>query len=319
VRAAVVAAGLASLIAVVVGQEALAAEVAAPTATPVTVAWWTSAQIAGAPVGMATLVADGGLQVANGSDGPVSIAAVRFGVPAASDATLVLHLSPGSTPETAAVVACPVTAAWDAVQGAPLAAAPSWDCSLGSAAAAYDPVARTMQWSLDEALVRDGSLDVMLLPVEAGLPFNVTAEAPGADAVRTTAHSGGAASEAPPTSSPGPGVDPSPPAAPGLGGSAPAFGPVTVGPRGPAAAPEAPIGLPSALPKAPPAPLAADEDLPRQGGRWVGLVLLVIVLAVAGALWRGWPLLPGERSAPEGGRRGIGRFARPRTDLPTRI
>lgn len=294
-------------------QEASPASIDQTATVPVTVGWWTSAQVSGTPVGMATLVPEGGLQVANGSGGPVSIAAVRFAVPAASDAVLVLHLVSGSTPEAASVVACPTTASWAPVRAAALATAPSWDCALGAAGASYDPVARTLSWSFDATLVRDGQLDVMLLPVEAGLPFNVTTEAPGTDAVTTRAHPTDA-------SEPGPAAPPATaaPVASSEDFALPlSFTPSLGGPINPVAPPTAPVGLPSPLPTIPATAVAPTHDA-AGGGHWLGVLFLFLVLGMALALWPGLPLI-GRVPTSDDVQRGVGRFARPRSDLPQRI
>lgn len=306
-----VLAAAATTIALTVGGAAFAAA-EAPEPVPVEVGWWTSAQVGGVPVGLSTLVADGGLQVANGSDGPISIGAVRFAAPDGGTAQLLLHLAAGSTAETAAVAACPITDAWEPVHAGTFDAAPTWDCDLGAAGGAYDPVTRTMTFSFEAGFVRDGTVDVMLLPVEGALPFNVTSDPPGADAVSVRPGADGTASSTPTTTAP---VAPAP--------SEPAWVPPPDGPltlpdvAAPVVAPPtAADDLPSPLPTAPQVAVARPAE-DSTAARVVGLTVLLLAGASTVLLWRGAPL-PWARAAGSSPR-GVGRFARPRTDPPPTI
>src|SRR5438093_10307580 len=99
-RVLAVAAALVVLVALAIGDAP-----ASRAATPVAVGWWTSARVNGAPVGVASTVSDGAIQVAYGAGGPVSVAAVRL-TAGGDGASLTLPLDHSSTPLPFTVVAC---------------------------------------------------------------------------------------------------------------------------------------------------------------------------------------------------------------------
>lgn len=285
------------------------------------VAWWTSNQVAGVPIGRALLVPPGGSQVAAGAEGAISVAAVRF--PAgAGGATYSVAVELGSDTEGVTVIACPTTGTWDAVHGAPLPDAPAWDCSLAQATGTIDPDAGTITWDLGSDFVRDGTVDAMLLPPDVGPSSTLTMSAPGADAVSPLAE------PAPPASS-----EPSPPttaAAPrsdASGAGAPETSPFpATSPEPlltPAPSPTAPVGLPSPLPTRPAAsspdaeaaPAPPADDVSSTAGRVLGGLVLALLLGGAVLLSRRAPAVAAARAQG----RGVGRFVRPRTEPPLSI
>lgn len=314
-RRAALALAATALSAAAIGLPAAAAQGEAPE-----VGWWTANQIAGLPIGRAALVPPGGSQVASGSDGPVSVAAVRF--PAgAGGAGYEVGIELGSDADTAAVVACPIVEAWEPVSGGPLADAPAWDCSLGEATGTVDPDAATVTWQLPAALVRDGAVDVILVPTDGAASFTLTMSAPADDAVTSRSEPARTTTSSPPragaptgptatTAAPGPTRAPVPVPAPPLG-------------AGPAPTSSAPVGLPSPLPTTTVAPgsdaelAVADVPAPSStAGRVLGALVLALVASAVAALVRRAPVVaPG--ATPDG--RGVGRFVRRRDDPPLPI
>ena len=307
------AASVIAALALVAGSLGVAPAHAAPV---VDVAWWTSSQIAGVPVGAATIVPPGGLQVATGSSDPVSIGAVRFAAEPGTLNAIRLPVSPGSTVETASIVACPATAAWAPTHGGEFATAPTWDCTLGQVANAYDPASTTVRWDFDASFIRDGVIDVLLLPNQGSLPFSVTTGPPADDAVLTTVPSGPPTSAAPSsTTQPAPPSADSPPATASTGGFTPGRPPID-----PAPPPVTPAGLPSPLPTVPeaaddvaaPAMISGTARPESAVPRALAIVLFVALAALAALVWTGRLAVPDTMASA--GVRGVGRFARERDD-----
>ncbi len=287
---------------------------------PAAIGWWTSAQISGVPVGAASFVPEGGLQVASGSQGPVSIAALRIAAPEGTTVALTLHLEVGSTAETATVVACPITAAWDPVRAGALTDAPEWDCAAAQATATVDADTALLSLTLPPAFERDGIVDVMLLPIQDSAPFNVTTAAPGPDAVAI----GDGPTPPPATPAPDPSATPDGSTdafvAPSFDGG---FTPPPLGPDGTVALPEVaaptselPAGLPTRPASRPSAELVGAADEHR--GRVVGVAMLLSAALAALAIRFASTHTSGAALAGPP-TRGVGRFARPRDDAPPAI
>ncbi|HEU5085756.1 MAG TPA: hypothetical protein VFU14_20610 [Acidimicrobiales bacterium] len=313
-RRAALALAAAALAGAAISLPAAAAQGEAPE-----VGWWTVNQIAGLPIGRAALVPPGGSQVASGSDGPVSVAAVRF--PAGGGATYEVGIELGSDADTATVVACPIVEAWEPVSGGPLADAPAWDCTLGEATGTIDPDAATVTWQLPAELVRDGVLDVILVPTDGGASFTLTMSAPADDAVTPSSE------PAPTTTSSLPQAGA--PTGPTATTSPPGPTPVPVRVPAPALAPgaaptsSAPVGLPSPLPTTTGAPGSGTElagaavPVPSSTtGRVLGGLVLALVVAAVAALARRAPVVA---TGPQPDARGVGRFVRPRDEPPLAI
>ncbi len=285
------------------------------------VGWWTSSRLLDRPIGQATLVPDGGAQVARGVDGPTSIAAVRF--PADGAATLVLGIEPSSTPASAAVVACPAVEAWEPVEGGDLADTPAWDCALGQVAGTVDEDAGTLTLRFPADLAgadpSDPGPDVVLLPTADAAPFTLTLSPPGEDAVtreaaRSPTSSTTSTTSATPTTTPTPaGGSIAPVPAP-----RPTPVPTAAGAPSPIPPPTAPVGLPAPLPTTTTvleqaAPAAASPGDAADPGRILGGLVLLGLLAGAVLVLRPAPT---PEVAPV---RGVGRFARPRSDPPVDV
>lgn len=288
--------------------------------------WWTSSQVGGQPVGTASLVDDDGLQVTLGPNGPVSISAVRFALAPGASATLTLYLDSGSTPEVAAVAACPIVEPWEEVAAGSFDAAPAWDCDIASTAGGFDPTSASYRFSFGADFPGDAGIDVMLLPVDIGGPFNLTfrpvtaadlviTPAPTPPPTSSTTTAAGAPVPPPPSSPP-----PSRPR-PTVAPPTTAFAGAPVDPTPPATAP---AGLPAPLPTAAPAPVdevageATSSGDESPVGRALGFLTLLAALVAGGALWRGSIVLPWE-TVPDGAGRGVGRFVRPRDEPPPTI
>lgn len=306
----VVAGGIA-----VAGHAPVHAQDAAPE-----VAWWTSNQIAGVPIGQALLVPPGGSQVASRADGPVSIAAVRFAA-GAGGAAYAVDLELGSDIQDVIVIACPVTGSWEPVQGAPLSDAPAWDCTRAQAVGAID--AGRITWDLPADFVRGGAVDAMLLPPEAAGSTSVTMSPPDEDSVTPLAEpdrrepSASDAVPSAPTSAP---ARPSSPGPAPATSATPSFAPSPIGGR--VTSPTAPVGLPSPLPTTPPADpgetelaVAVPEDRSSTSGRVLGGLVLAALLAGTALASRS----ASGTAAPGSDGRGIGRFVQARTDPPRAI
>lgn len=86
------------------------------------VAWWTRSPIASAP--------DGGIAVALAPDGPLTVAAIRTPRPSNAERVLFEAVEVGGVAtDSAVVLACAVSAAWEPSAGGPLADAPATMCS----------------------------------------------------------------------------------------------------------------------------------------------------------------------------------------------
>ncbi|HET6875084.1 MAG TPA: hypothetical protein VFH70_09910 [Acidimicrobiales bacterium] len=296
--------------------------------SPSAVGWWTTNELAGTPIGVGATVARGALQVAEGPDGPMSVAAIRLPAGTAG-ATFTLPLANSSTPLPYTVVACPTTSAWKPVSGGPLTNAPRWDCSDRTASSAYDPSADTLTWQFDGSFVHDGIIDVALLPIAGSQAFVATSAVPGPDSVRRQ----GARVSAPPTTASVNGA-PTGSAVPEPAGVAPPVPvdtgtvPVAPGSAGPAipavTVPRAvPTGTGASMPVGlSPLPTPAQAHLKpasRPGlpwlGRAFGILLLVGAAVAVAANALGFP----RAWKNENEERGVGRFRARRTAGPEMV
>lgn len=149
---------------------------------------------------------DGGLEVAaNGFDRvPASIAAIRA---AGQVQTITLVeassvVAPGVDPVT--ILACPITAPWEAAERGALADAPAYDCST-----TFDTLERVeadgvVQWVAEvDRFVRDGVVDVMFVTGPGRGPFTVSFQPPDANTVTVATPEPGPVTAAPvPTTTP---------------------------------------------------------------------------------------------------------------------
>jgi hypothetical protein len=292
------------------------ASAAAAEPAPVTVEGWWQTSAAGLPGAANPLVPTGGLDVAEGVLGPTALSALRVPVGSGGSVQVTLALAGTATTPTVALRACLTKTAWTPVAGGDLAAAPAVDCTtsvVGKVAAG------TVTWAFGPGFVRDGFLDVALVPADGAQPFSAPFAAPGRTAVAVSPQ------QAPPPPVPdGRGTAPEPPAyvpvqpptaaLPGaLSGSL--AGPVS----GPPPAPPAPpvVAAPSAAPSAAPPPVVAGsagraEGPVPHGVAWA--LLAALVLAASATALRQRVVVSDE--APV---RGVGRFARPQPEPAPRL
>ncbi len=130
----------------------------------------------------------GGLLVANDSTGLRGIAAMRFDAPGAGGGVISLKIAPGSTPSPA-INACPALSDWLPGPDQAWSARPAHDCDRISVSSTLSTDGTTMTWALPDTFQRSDSAtyDVLLVPVASdGTPFQVLFEKPGADAFEVT-------------------------------------------------------------------------------------------------------------------------------------
>jgi hypothetical protein len=130
----------------------------------------------------------GGLLVANDSTGVRGIAAMRFDAPGAGGGVISLKLAPGSTPSPS-INACPALSDWLPGPDQAWSARPAHDCDRMSVSSTLSADGTTMTWTLPDTFQRTdrSTYDVLLVPVASdGTPYQVMFERPGADAFEMT-------------------------------------------------------------------------------------------------------------------------------------
>ncbi len=313
--------------------------------------WWYKARqqpVSGllpAPVPAPPTVPEGGLYVANDPSGPIAVAAVRFHAPDAGGGTLTLNVAPGSSPVAELILACATPTQWGAADGGTWESRPEADCDAAGVEGALSDDGMQISWELGEGHKQGDAFDVVLTPAP-GLPapFQTSFEQP-TDQSFTPAPSFG--------SEPGDGFDDGDLGFDDLGGFDPgqaflddgfAFDapPPFDAPGAPAPAPggagevgdgDDPVAAapPGSAPRGPRTAPVARTTTER-------IIAVLVIGLIAAGLWRlsgveaPAPRLIGGLASAGGGavaarptRRvepvvgGVGRFARPRTSLPTRF
>lgn len=130
----------------------------------------------------------GGLLVANDSTGVRGIAAMRFDAPGAGGAIVTLKVGAGSTPSPG-INACPALSDWLPGPDQAWSARPAHDCDRMSVSSTLSADGTTMTWALPDTFQRPGraAYDVLLVPAGGdGTPYQVVFEKPGADAFTVT-------------------------------------------------------------------------------------------------------------------------------------
>lgn len=166
-----------------VGSALIALTPLAAQARVAEVGWWTRNPAASAP-------ADG-IQVANGLDGPLSVAAVRAGDGSGSvtSAKLTLKEADGSVNAAgASLQACPAAGTFEAKANGAFADAPKADCAAGKVALQRD--AATGTWTAEVGpLLPTGTSAISIVPAGTAV-FQVNFTKPGLD-VQTSSSAGG--------------------------------------------------------------------------------------------------------------------------------
>jgi hypothetical protein len=336
------------------GPSLLAASPAAADA-PARTGWWNRAAVGGSSVPYPT-TKKGGLHVGNDVQGPNAFAALRYQVAGKPEATLTLQVASNGTVGTPKLQACPVTSDdWKAGADQPWSAAPHYRCAGRSTPGHVSDDGKTVTWEVTgEQQLRPGVLDLAIVPATGSKPFSVDFAKPGADSLSMSS----TANLAPPAGNPAPppssssSDDTQGSSGPLSPGKLPADGPASKTDPGA----DGNVRLPEvASPTGAAAAQAADA---RQGGlspdarREIALAALVVTafaLMYAGLQQQRRPLgllasttgtaagRDGEASATSAadttggpsttGRnlsvaapvRGLGRFARPRSEPPHRL
>lgn len=146
--------------------------------------WWNRLS-AGPVVAPAPTTAEGDLRIGNAPDGPTAYSAVLYTVFGVSDATLTLTVRADRRLGTPDVVACPIEDAdWEEGGNQPFAAAPAYDCALGSAAGELAPDGSTLTFLLDSTTQdATGAWSLALVPAPGSTePFDLQLAAPEAEA-----------------------------------------------------------------------------------------------------------------------------------------
>lgn len=297
--------------------------------------WWSRTQVGPLlPVRQPSIVPEGGLYVAGEPTGPIAVSAVRFQAPPGStvtgDLVLTFDVPPQGIPR---VEACVTNAPWGPEQGGRLESAPAPACGEARADARVDgSVLRVPVVNL----VRDSVLNVVLRPVP-GSAFQATFKRPGPEALTVTATPAAADGD----SADGAFDDAAPFPDPTVGAPTLSFDeqPLTSPPF------EASTAPPTTVAPAAPAPPPTGSALtpvgrPTRPGGIERARFLAALIAFDLALLYLWllrsparrPRLLGPFGAfgrtataggafvsPGDGRRGIGRFARPRGTPPIRL
>jgi hypothetical protein len=226
---------------------------------PDRVGWWFEAQTTALPLPVPVpvpVVPDGGLFVQQGANGPVAYGALHFTTADAASSLVELTAAAGSTTIGSTVQACRVTSSWSAPSPAPgtWESKPTYDspCALGR----VSTDGKVVVFYLDKEYVRDGAIDVAIVPPSTATPFAVAFDKPGADALTPAAAAPG--SGGPTTTIQRPAVTAPPGNSGGTASAVPSRAP-GISPVGRAApaAPAAPAAAPPAA-AAPPSKLAND-------------------------------------------------------------
>jgi hypothetical protein len=299
-------------------------------------AWWNTISGPGLAAPQPT-TADGDLHVAQGPGEPLAFAALMYAGSDAPSVRLVLTLREGREVGTPLVVACPTTAVdWEAGGNQPAEAAPAYDCA-NPAQGALSEDGTTMSFALDERQqITPGTWSVALVPQPgSNAPFSLDFAAPDQNVFIPAERP---RQDAPPATDgfPDSGASTPPPSFESSFGSAP--------PADPAPVAEAPVVQTPEVTPAVPVPAATPAaGSASPGSRHVtsGERLLALLTLFAGTALVGHSVQQ-ERHAPHllGGRartltvplpdadlrpgpherpRGIGRFARMRTEPPRRL
>lgn len=301
-------------------------------------AWWNTVSGPGVAAPQPT-TADGDLHVAQGPGAPLAFAALMYAGSDAPSVRLVLGLREERVVGTPLVVACPTTTVeWEAGGNQPAEAAPAFDCA-NPAQGAVSEDGTTMSFALDERQqITPGTWSVALVPQPgAQAPFSVDFVQPD-QTVFTPAPSGGGDDQPVVVVDDGSGTTSQPTFDTPSSGMFPAADPAPPAETPAVQTPE--ISGPAATPAAPQTPVAGSAS---SGARHVtsGERLLALLTLFAGTALVGHsvqqerhtPHLLGGRArtltvplpdadlhpAPHERPRGIGRFARMRTEPPRRL
>lgn len=299
-------------------------------------AWWNTVSGPGMAAPQPT-TADGDLHVSQGPAAPLAFAALMYAGSDAPSVRLVLKLREEREVGTPLVLACPTTTVeWEAGGNQPAEAAPEYDCA-NPAQGALSEDGTSMSFALDERQqITPGTWSIALVPQPGGrAPFSLDFVAPDQTAF-TPAES--PRQDTPPATDDV--VDSGPPAPPPSFDSpfesAPPADPPPVAEAPLVQAPETTPG--TAVPTVTPAGGAASSGSRHvtSGERLLALLTLFAGTALVGhsvQQERHTPHLLGGRArtltvplpdadlhpAPHERPRGIGRFARMRTEAPRRL
>ena len=152
---------------------------------------------------------DGSLPVQNGPAGAIAFSAVRYVVGPSSAGTLTLTLT-APAPTAPTIQLCPTTAPWSDGADQGWDTRPTYSCAVHATGVVSGT---TVTWAFGSALVRDGELNAVIVPVATDpTPYAVSFAKPTAASLRLTsspqepqslpAPAAGATAAAPPASAP---------------------------------------------------------------------------------------------------------------------
>lgn len=269
----------------------------------------------------------GGIYVQGTLAGPSAYGAVHFSSPGttAGVAKLAVESSNGAVE----VAMCPTTSAWQAADGGPWQSRPGFDCSTSKALGVLAADGKSMAFQLTDAFGQGGEYDLAIVPDPiAQTVFSLSLSAPGPDFFTPT-------SNTPPTLPPvefvPPSVDTGSTGGTGgfdAGGSFPDAGttdagnflePAPTAPPAPVADGGSGIGSGGGAGRVPTQPVSHSDSGPERIGAAIGLALLAAALWFTGNRTNGDLTPELVKAGAVSAHGGVGRFARVRTGLPTRV
>lgn len=265
----------------------------------------------------------GGIYVQGTLAGPTAYGAVHFSSPGttAGVAKLAVESSNGAVE----VAMCPTTSAWQAADGGPWQARPAFDCTTSKALGVLAADGKSIAFQLTDAFGNGGEYDLAIVPDPvAQTVFSLSLTAPGPDFFTPTSNT---PATVPPVEVITPEFDSGSTGGFETGGSFPDAGgttdagnflqptptapPVTTGGGGP--------GSDGGTGRVPTTPVSHTDSGAERVGAAIGLALLAAALWFTGNRPNGdlTPELAKAGALSASG--GVGRFARVRTALPTRV
>lgn len=267
----------------------------------------------------------GGIYVQGTLAGPSAYGAVRFSSPGttAGVAKLVVESSNGAVE----VAMCPTTSPWQAADGGPWQAKPAFDCSTAKTLGVLAADGKTLTFQLTDALAKSGEYDLAIVPdPTAQTVFSLSLSAPGPDFFTPTSTT---PTTLPPVEVIEPPVDSGGTGGFDTGGSFSAGGSTTdVGSflEPTPTAPPATIGdgaggsgSGGGAGRLPTQPVAHTDSSAERIAAAIGLGLLAAALWFTGNRTSGDLTPELVKAGAVSAHGGVGRFARVRTALPTRV
>jgi hypothetical protein len=268
----------------------------------------------------------GGIYVQGTLAGPSAYGAVRFSSPGttAGVAKLAVESSNGAVE----VAMCPTTSAWQPADGGPWQAKPTFDCATSKALGVLAADGKSVTFQLTDAFGKAGEFDVAIVPdPTAQTVFSLSLTAPGPDFFTPTSNTPPTlppVEEVPPSidNTTGGGFDTGSATFPDVGSTTdagnfleptPTAPPAATGGTGGGARSGAGTG------RLPTQPVSHTDSSAERVGAAIGLGLLAAALWFTGNRTAGDLTPELVKAGAVSAHGGVGRFARVRTALPTRV